>query len=89
MSKIFSSLWNDPWEEMELPSKLFDQHFGTIIPEYEIARASFPPFNFSNQARCPLAQAQSECSTDQEKKGEGEQAKKLEVHTYLLFFSRY
>ncbi|KAL8581787.1 hypothetical protein ACOMHN_043205 [Nucella lapillus] len=29
----FRGFWDDPWEGMSQPTRIFDQHFGRIVPE--------------------------------------------------------
>jgi crystallin alpha B len=30
---LFGNIWNDPWEGVDYPARLYDQHFGSIVPD--------------------------------------------------------
>ncbi|XP_076444494.1 alpha-crystallin B chain-like [Babylonia areolata] len=33
MKPFFRGFWDDPWEGMTQPSRIFDQYFGTVVPD--------------------------------------------------------
>ncbi|XP_070191400.1 alpha-crystallin B chain-like [Littorina saxatilis] len=56
LTPYLRGFWEDPWEGKNHPSRIYDQHFGTVVPDDIFLRPAFGPL----QRRAPLQTGLSE-----------------------------